>query len=53
MKNAQQIIEQAWEDRANVSLKTKGNIRKAVDFALEQLDSGRHALPKNRMAAGM
>jgi 2,3,4,5-tetrahydropyridine-2,6-dicarboxylate N-succinyltransferase len=41
MKNAQAIIEQAWEDRANVSLKTKGNIRKAVDFALEQLDSGK------------
>lgn len=41
MKNAQQIIEQAWEDRANVSLKTKGNIRKAVEFALEQLDSGK------------
>jgi len=41
MKNAQQIIEQAWEDRANVSLKTKGDIRKAVDFALNQLDSGK------------
>ena len=41
MKNAQQIIEQAWEDRANVSLKTKGEIRKAVDFALNQLDSGK------------
>jgi 2,3,4,5-tetrahydropyridine-2-carboxylate N-succinyltransferase len=41
MKNAQAIIEQAWEDRANVTLKTKGNIRKAVDFALEQLDSGK------------
>ena len=41
MKNAQTIIEAAWEDRANVTLKTKGNIRKAVDFALEQLDSGK------------
>jgi 2,3,4,5-tetrahydropyridine-2,6-dicarboxylate N-succinyltransferase len=41
MKNAQSIIEQAWEDRADVTLKTKGNIRKAVDFALEQLDSGK------------
>ena len=41
MKNAQTIIEAAWDDRANVSLKTKGNIRKAVDFALEQLDSGK------------
>ena len=34
MKNAQTIIEAAWGDRANVSLKTKGNIRKAVEFAL-------------------
>jgi 2,3,4,5-tetrahydropyridine-2,6-dicarboxylate N-succinyltransferase len=41
MKNAQTIIEQAWEDRTNVSLKTKGNIRKAVEFALDQLDSGK------------
>ena len=41
MKNAQTIIEQAWEDRTNVSLKTKGSIRKAVDFALGQLDSGK------------
>ena len=40
MKNAQTIIEQAWEDRATVTLKTKGNTRKAVDFALAQLDSG-------------
>jgi 2,3,4,5-tetrahydropyridine-2-carboxylate N-succinyltransferase len=41
MKNAQAIIEQAWEDRANVTLKTKGDIRKAVDFALNQLDTGK------------
>jgi 2,3,4,5-tetrahydropyridine-2-carboxylate N-succinyltransferase len=41
MKNAQSIIEAAWEDRATVSLKTKGNIRKAVEFALDQLDSGK------------
>ena len=41
MKNAQSIIEQAWEDRAEVTLKTKGNTRKAVEFALNQLDSGK------------
>jgi len=41
MKNAQAIIEKAWEDRANVTLKTKGDIRKAVDFALNQLDAGK------------
>jgi 2,3,4,5-tetrahydropyridine-2,6-dicarboxylate N-succinyltransferase len=40
MKNAQAIIEEAWEDRADVTLKTKGNTRKAVEFALAQLDSG-------------
>jgi 2,3,4,5-tetrahydropyridine-2,6-dicarboxylate N-succinyltransferase len=41
MKNAQAIIEQAWEERADVTLKTKGNIRKAVEFALGQLDAGK------------
>ena len=41
MKNAQSIIEAAWENRADVTLKTKGDIRKAVDFALNQLDSGK------------
>jgi 2,3,4,5-tetrahydropyridine-2-carboxylate N-succinyltransferase len=41
MKNAQAIIEQAWEERANVTLNTKGNIRKAVEHALELLDSGK------------
>ncbi len=40
MKNAQAIIEQAWEARDKVSLKTKGDIRKAVEFALAQLDKG-------------
>ena len=41
VKNAQSVIEQAWEDRANVTLKTKGNIRKAVEHALGLLDSGK------------
>jgi 2,3,4,5-tetrahydropyridine-2,6-dicarboxylate N-succinyltransferase len=41
MKNAQTIIEAAWEARADVNLKTRGDIRKAVDFALNQLDSGK------------
>ncbi len=41
MKNAQSIIEAAWETRDQVNLKTKGNIRKAVEFALDQLDSGK------------
>jgi 2,3,4,5-tetrahydropyridine-2,6-dicarboxylate N-succinyltransferase len=41
MKNAMSIIDDAWENRDKVNLKTKGNIRKAVEFALEQLDSGK------------
>jgi 2,3,4,5-tetrahydropyridine-2,6-dicarboxylate N-succinyltransferase len=40
MKNAQQIIEAAWEARDKVNLKTKGPTRKAVEYALTQLDSG-------------
>jgi 2,3,4,5-tetrahydropyridine-2,6-dicarboxylate N-succinyltransferase len=41
MKNAQSIVEEAWEGRDKVSFKTKGNVRKAVEFALAQLDSGK------------
>ena len=41
MKNAQAIIEAAWEARDKVTLKTKGDIRKAVEFALGQLDAGK------------
>jgi 2,3,4,5-tetrahydropyridine-2,6-dicarboxylate N-succinyltransferase len=41
MKNAQAIIEAAWEARDKVNLKTKGDTRKAVEFALGQLDAGK------------
>ncbi len=41
MKNAQLIIEQAWEARDKVNLKTKGDVRKAVEHALTLLDSGK------------
>jgi 2,3,4,5-tetrahydropyridine-2-carboxylate N-succinyltransferase len=37
----EQTIEKAWEDRAEISPKTKGAVRKAVDKALDELDSGR------------
>jgi 2,3,4,5-tetrahydropyridine-2,6-dicarboxylate N-succinyltransferase len=40
MKNVQSVIEQAWEARDKVSLKTKGPVRKAVDAALAMLDAG-------------
>ena len=41
MKNAMTIIQDAWENRDKVNLKTKGNTRKAVEFALNELDAGR------------
>ena len=40
MKNIQAIIEEAWEARDKITLKTKGPVRKAVATALEMLDSG-------------
>jgi 2,3,4,5-tetrahydropyridine-2,6-dicarboxylate N-succinyltransferase len=40
VKNAQQIVEAAWEARDKVNLKTKGPTRKAVEYALAQLDAG-------------
>ncbi len=41
MKNAQNIIEAAWDARDKINLKTKGETRRAVDFALNQLDAGK------------
>ncbi len=41
MKNAQSNIDDAWEARDKVNLKTKGNIRKAVEYALGELDAGK------------
>ena len=35
------VIEAAWEDRANVSTSTHGEVRRAVDQAVDLLDSGR------------
>lgn len=40
------IIEQAWEDRANISSKTVGPVREAVDEALNALDSGAERVAK-------
>ncbi|MEX2451651.1 MAG: 2,3,4,5-tetrahydropyridine-2,6-dicarboxylate N-succinyltransferase [Rhodospirillales bacterium] len=36
----QQTIDQAWEDRDGVTLKTQGAVREAVEAALDLLDSG-------------
>ena len=38
------IIDAAWEDRANISLQTQGDIRAAVDAALSGLDSGQYRI---------
>lgn len=37
----QQLIEQAWENRDQVNLETKGEIREAVEATLAQLDEGK------------
>ena len=36
----EQTIDAAWEDRASLSSSTKGDVRKTVESALSQLDSG-------------
>jgi 2,3,4,5-tetrahydropyridine-2-carboxylate N-succinyltransferase len=48
MNNAQAIIEQAWEDRVNVTLKTKGPTRKAVEHAMALLDAGQARVAEKR-----
>src|SRR5687767_15645571 len=40
VNSIQSIIDNAWEERDQVSLKSKGPLRKAVDSALSLLDSG-------------
>lgn len=34
------VIEEAWENRAELSIKTQGEIREAVEIALSRLDGG-------------
>lgn len=41
MSDLETIINAAWEDRANVSAETRGDVRDAVEAALADLDSGR------------
>ena len=40
LQSLQSTIEQAFEDRATINAQTQGDIRQAVDKALEALDSG-------------
>ncbi|RBP15907.1 2,3,4,5-tetrahydropyridine-2,6-dicarboxylate N-succinyltransferase [Roseiarcus fermentans] len=37
----QTVIEQAWESRAAINPQTTGDVREAVEIALDQLDSGK------------
>jgi 2,3,4,5-tetrahydropyridine-2,6-dicarboxylate N-succinyltransferase len=41
MADLQSIIEQAWEHRAEITPKTKGEVRRAVERALAMLDVGK------------
>ena len=41
MSNLENIIETAFENRAEVNFSTKGEIRDAVNETLNQLDSGK------------
>ena len=40
MNELQSIIDQAWEDRATINARTSGDVRNAVDKALDLLDAG-------------
>jgi 2,3,4,5-tetrahydropyridine-2-carboxylate N-succinyltransferase len=40
MADIRAVIEKAWDERDQITLKTKGAVRKAVEQALELLDSG-------------
>lgn len=40
LSHLESVVEAAWEDRANVSPSTHGEVRDAVETALELLDSG-------------
>jgi 2,3,4,5-tetrahydropyridine-2,6-dicarboxylate N-succinyltransferase len=42
------IVEQAWETRDTLGLETRGEIRDAVDAALEGLDAGRWRVAEKR-----
>jgi 2,3,4,5-tetrahydropyridine-2-carboxylate N-succinyltransferase len=48
MKDLKSTIEQAWEDRDRISTKTRGAVRKAVDRALQLLDTGEARVAEKR-----
>ncbi len=46
------IIEAAWEDRANVSTETQGEVREAVDQAVGLLDAGKFRVAEKDVETG-
>ena len=42
------IINQAWEERDQINLKTTGDVRNAVQNALDKLDSGEHRIAEKQ-----
>jgi len=51
-RQIQPIIEQAWEDRATISTTTQGEVRDAVDAALDGLDIGAYRVASRDGANG-
>ena len=48
----EQLIDRTWEDRENISPDTKGELRDAIDAALEGLDSEGFAVAEKTLMAG-
>ena len=48
----QSVIEKAWDGRDGITAATKGEVRDAVEAALEALDSGGPGSPRRPPAAG-
>jgi 2,3,4,5-tetrahydropyridine-2-carboxylate N-succinyltransferase len=44
----QPVIDRAWEDRDTITAQTKGEVRQAVDAAIEQLGSGSARIAEQR-----
>lgn len=48
MQNLQNVIEKAWEERANLNSQTKGEVREAVENALSRLDKGEFRIAEKK-----
>ncbi|MCI5049129.1 MAG: 2,3,4,5-tetrahydropyridine-2,6-dicarboxylate N-succinyltransferase [Rickettsiales bacterium] len=47
-QSLEEIIENAWENRADINLQTQGEVRNAVNAALDALDSGNLRVAEKR-----